>query len=590
MVYEGKVPNPVVDETATIDTIPKWFLGIKLNFAENVLFTGDHYGEPTTSPGKEDWKIASGEVGEGCYFEPIRQTSWKELRERVGRLSQAMKSRGVGKGDRVAVVASSCLDTLTVFLAVTTLGGTFSSSSTDLGTKGILERLKQLEPKFVFFDDYVVYNKKKIDLRPKIREVVEGLSSISQFKGIVVQSRFQGSLADIASIPKCESWSDFIKDAPSSELVFERVEFGAPMIIVYSSGTTGKPKCIAHSVGGVVLSGHKESTLHRRVDHTSTQLQFTTTGWMMYMSSIQLLLIGARIIMYDGSPFVPDHKTFLRMVGEQKVTHLGISPRFMQTLRMNNIKPKEVTDLSHLEMVTSTGMVLSDSLFEWFYDEGFPPSVQLCNISGGTDIAAAFATGNPLLPVHVGGCQCIALDMAVSVYDSSIESGKGKPIPIGEAGELVCTEAFPTMPVCFWGEKSAKRYHDSYFGKYDKVWTHGDFVMIHPVTKQVFMLGRADGVLNPSGVRFGSSDIYSVIDTQFSDIVADSVCVGQRRPTDDDEAVILFLLMMPGHRLDSILAQRIRAAIRHEYSPRHVPKYIFETPEIPVRVASFSDD
>jgi acetoacetyl-CoA synthetase len=585
IVYEGSAPNPVVDEKATIDTNPKWFPGIKLNFAENILYLGDRHGRPTTSPGKEDWKIASTEVREGCYVEPIRHTSWKELRERVGRLSQAMRAHGVGKGDRVAIIASSCLDTLTVFLAVTTLGGIFSSSSTDLGTKGILERLRQIEPKFVFCDDYAVYNKKKIDLRSKIREVVRGMNGVKNFKGIVVQPRFQGSLADITSIPRTESWDQFISKATSSRLVFERVEFGAPMIIVYSSGTTGQPKCIVHSVGGVVLSGHKESTLHRRVDYTSTQLQFTTTGWMMYMSSIQLLLMGCRSIMYDGSPFIPDYKTFLQMVGEQKVTHLGISPRFMQTLRMNNIRPKEVADLSHLKMVTSTGMVLSDSLFEWFYDEGFPPSVQLCNISGGTDIAAAFGTGNPLLPVYVGGCQCIALGMAVSVYDSNIESGKGKPVPIGVAGELVCTEAFPTMPVCFWGEKITKRYYDSYFAKYDKVWTHGDFIVIHPLTKQVFMLGRADGVLNPSGVRFGSADIYSVIDTQFSDVVADSICVGQRRPKDEDEAVILFLLMKPGKKLTPKLAQRIQTAIRKEYTPRHVPRYIFETPEIPVRLS-----
>jgi acetoacetyl-CoA synthetase len=308
---------------------------------------------------------------------------------------------------------------------------------------------------------------------------------------------------------------------------------------------------------------------------------------MMYMSSVQLMLTGARLILYDGSPFVPDVAALIRLVEDQRVTHLGISPRYLQTLQMNNIAPRQMADLSHLQMVTSTGMVLSDALFCWFYDVGFPPSVQLCNISGGTDIAAAFGTGNPLLPVYVGGCQCIALAMAVKVFDSSIEGGKGvqgRTVPDGTPGELVCTEAFPTMPVKLWGPNGRERYLASYFEKYEGRWTHGDFIMIHPQTKQVIYFGRTDGVLNPSGVRFGSSDIYGVIDTYFSETVADSICVGQRRPQDDDESVMLFLLMKPGKQFTADLAAKVKTTIRRELSPRHVPKYIFETPEIPVRV------
>ncbi|KUJ09192.1 acetyl-CoA synthetase-like protein [Mollisia scopiformis] len=287
---------------------------------------------------------------------------------------------------------------------------------------------------------------------------------------------------------------------------------------------------------------------------------------MMYMSSVQLMLMGARLVLYDGSPFTPDPKNFIRLVGEQKITHLGISPRYMQTLQMNGINPKDVTDLSHLKIVTSTGMVLSDALFEWFYDFGFAPSTQLCNISGGTDIASAFGTANPILPVYVGGCQCISLGMAAEVFDSTIEGGqgvKGVPVEGGVPGELVCTKAFPTMPVKLWGANSAER-----------CWTHGDFIMIHPQTRQVIFLGRADGVLNPSGVRFGSADIYSVVDANFSDIIADSICVGQRRPQDNDESVMLFLLMKPGKAFTPDLVRRVRAAIRKEHSPRHVPKYV----------------
>ncbi len=496
-----------------------------------------------------------------------------------------MKAHGISKGDRVALIASNSLDTLTVFLATTALGGLFSSSSTDMGNKALLERLVQIEPKLIFMDDWAVYNSKRIDLRTRMRDLSVAMKKVGGFQGIISQARFNDAPADISYILDCQTWNTFISAANGSTVLeFEQLDFGDPMIIVYSSGTTGIPKAIVHSVGGIVLSGHKESTLQRSVDHTSTQLQYTVTGWMMYMSAVQLMLTGARLILYDGSPFVPDVSALIRLVEQEAITHLGVSPRYLQTLQMNHISPRQIADLSSLQAVTSTGMVLSDSLFNWFYDVGFPTSVQLCNISGGTDIAAAFGTANPLLPIYVGGCQCMALGMAVEVYDSTIESGKSKPVRPGIPGELVCTEAFPTMPVKLWGANGHARYHSSYFEKYDGVWTHGDFIMIHPQTKQVIYFGRADGVLNPSGVRFGSSDIYGVVDTFFSDVVADSLCVGQRRPKDDDESVMLFLLMRPGKPFIADLVRAIKATIRRELSPRHVPRYIFETPEIPVSV------
>ena len=579
------IPNPVVDESARMDSIPRWFEGVHVNFAENILFTGDSEGRPMKSPGKEDEKIACTQVREGSFLEPIKQVSWGELRRRVGRLAQAMRARGFKKGDRVGLVASTCLDTLCVFLATTSLGGIFSSSSTDMGTKGILDRLLQIQPKWVFVDDVAVYNGKRTDLRPKMREVVEGMKEVEGFEGLVSQARFEASPEDVSGLEKVMSWQEFIGVAKSDELVFERVEWSEPFLIVYSSGTTGQPKCIVHGTGGVILNGHKEARLHRCVDHTSTQLQYTTTGWIMYLGSVQQLLMGARTVMYDGSPFVPDLKNFIKLVGQEKVTHLGTSPRYMQTLQMANISPREVTDLSRLKVVTSTGMVLSDVLFEWFYDHGFPKHTQLDNISGGTDLAGAFGTGNPLLPIYVGGCVCVSLGMAVEVFDQEVEGGKGikgRAVEEGVPGELVCTKAFPTMPIKFWGENGAQRYFSSYFEKYDDCWTHGDFIMFHPTTKQVFFLGRADGVLNPSGVRFGSSDIYNVIEALFSDVVSDSICVGQRRPNDSDESVMLFLLMKAGHKFTPDLVRRIKQAIRKEHSPRHVPKYVFETPDIPV--------
>lgn len=584
IIYSGTVPDPVVDEHARIDTVPTWFSGVQLNFAENILFTGTTAGARAwPSPGKEDDKIACTEVREDAPHEPVHVT-WAALRERVGRLAQAMKAQGIRSGDRVAVVGSVCTNTLVVFLATTALGGIFSSNSTDLGPAAVLDRLLQIQPKLLFVEDYAVYKGATIDLRPKTAALVAGLRRDPAFQGAVVSPRF-ATAADLSALPLCQTWDAYVANAPSALLVFEPMDFAAPMIILFSSGTTGQAKCIVHSVGGIVLSGHKESTLHRLVDHTSTQLQFTTTSWMMYLSAVQLMLTGARLVMYDGHPFTPDTTSLLRLAAQEQVTHLGISPRYLQTLQSGGIVPRRAFDLSHLQVVTSTGMVLSEALFAWFYDTAFSPSVLLANISGGTDIVAAFGTCNPLLPLYIGGCQCISLGMAVEAFDAD-----GRPVPPGEAGELVCTRPFPTMPVRFWGDDDGatkksgvgSRYFSSYFGKFANVWTHGDFISFHQRTRQVTMLGRADGVLNPSGVRFGSAEIYNVIDDEFADCIADSICVGQRRPHDTDERVILFVLMQPRKQFSAQLVQRIKQRIRIRLSRRHVPSFVFQTPEIPV--------
>ena len=342
---------------------------------------------------------------------------------------------------------------------------------------------------------------------------------------------------------------------------------------------------LVHGIGGVVLNGHKEARLHRCVDQTSIQLQYTTTGWIMYLAAVQVLLTGARMVQYDGSPFLPKLDAFVRLVGDLRVTHLGTSPRYLQTLEAAKVIPKKVTDLSALRVVTSTGMVLPESQFHWFYKVGFPPIVQLDNISGGTDLAGAFGTGNPLLPLYAGGCQSKSLGTPTKVYDQTMDGGKGvkgREIPDGEPGELVADTAFPNMPVMFWGADGAKRYHDSYFARFDDCWVHGDFIMIHPVTKNVIFLGRADGVLNPGGVRFGSAEIYNIIDKNFGDTIQDSICVGQRRPADKDERVMLFLLMKPGKKFEQSLVDEVKKAIKSEAGPRHVPSFVFETPEIPV--------
>ena len=567
-----------------MDRVPKWFEGVRLNFAENLLYlpvSGEK--SKVSTAGKEDDKVACTEVREGCS--EIRDITWRELRARAGTLTSAMRAHGVMKGDRVAVVASNSLDTLCVFLAITAVGGIFSSSSTDMGTKGVLDRLLQIQPKYLFMDDAALYNGKKLDLRDKMAEIVQGMGSVSEFAGVVSVPRWSQPL-DISRIPRAQKLESYMSKATTAEPQFERVAFADPFFIAYSSGTTGPPKCIVHSTGAVILSGNKEGVIHRDMDSSSVVLQYTTTGWIMYLSSVLALLQGARVVMYDGSPFQPDPQRFVRLISEQRVTKLGVSPKWMQTLFAAGIAPRRVADMSALQAISSTGMVLPESLFHWFYDEAFEPHTQLANISGGTDIAACFGLENTLTPLYAGGCQGPGLGIAIDVYDSTVEGGpgvKGRPAPEGEAGELVAVKSFPNQPVMFWpGDDTAmKKYWDSYFSKYDNVWTHGDFMQVNPSTGQIVFLGRADGVLNPSGVRFGSAEIYNVIEKGFPKTIADSVVVGQRRPQDNDENVMLFLKMQPGVDFTPGIVTEVKEAIAVECSKRHVPKYVFETQEIP---------
>ncbi|TGO85645.1 hypothetical protein BPOR_0377g00140 [Botrytis porri] len=582
LIYSGSYTT-VVDENAPIGSIPRWFSGVYMNFAENILYSRvpGHASSHGGTIGKEEDKIALTEVREGGT--EIRDISWGELRKGVAELASAMKDHGVGMGDRVVVVASNSFDTLKVCLAVASLGGLFSSSSTDMGVQGVLQRALQVEPKYIFMDDWAVYNGKTVDLREKMLAIVHGMKNVKEFKGMVSMPRFQ-TPSDITDFPRTQSLSTYLSKPTSRTITFAKTAFHDPFFIAYSSGTTGTPKCIVHSIGGAILSAAKEGTFHLETDPQSTVLQYTTTGWIMYFMSISNLLNGCRVVLYDGSPFQPDLTTFVKLLGNLKVTHFGTSPKWMAEMQKNKIAPRDVTDLSSLQSVTSTGMVLSDQLFEWFYDIGFSKRVHLANISGGTDIAGSFGQGNPLTPVYIGGTQGPSLGTPIAVYDALVESGQGVSVEHGTPGELVAPHAFPNIPVFFFRDHNCSLYHSSYFSKYTHVWTHGDFVSIHPVTHNLHFLCRADGVLNPSGVRFGSAEIYSIIEKYFGAEVQESLCVGQKREGDEDERVMLFLVMREGKKFSERLREKVKEVIGRELSKRHVPKWIFEAPDIPTTV------
>lgn len=451
----------------------------------------------------------------------------------------------------------------------------------------------------LFMDDAALYNGKVVDLRQKMGEIVQGLKGCSNFRGVVSIPRFEEA-KDVSKVPKAETWASFLSAASRnpSPPEFLRIPFHEPLLICYSSGTTGTPKAIVHSVGGILINYFKEGVLHEGMGPDSVTLQYTTTGWIMYLANVGSLLFGGRSILYDGSPFQPDPTILVRVAAKHGATKLGISPRWLFELSKAGIKPREMADLSKLKVVTCTGMVLSDQLFEWFYDHGFPAQVQLGNISGGTDIAGCFGVLNPLTPVYVGGTQGPSLGVHVAIYDSTVDTDGtvGKEIPHGTPGELVAASSFPNVPCFFWGDSHTKspdgtivvaappgsKYHSAYFARFKNVWAHGDFCVVHPTTGSISFLGRADGVLNPSGVRFGSAEVYGVIERWFVDKIQDSLCVGQRRPQDTDESVVLFLLMKPGHKFDRKLVKEVKDAIARDLSKRHVPKWIFETPEIPV--------
>lgn len=556
------VPPEKIFTEGRIPEVRTWFPGARLNYAENILrFNGDN--------------IAVTSARETGY---VRHYTFRQLREMVRCLAAALRVNGLQKGDRVAAIVTNSIDAIVIALATTSIGAVFSSTATDMGVQGILDRYRQIQPRFVFAETEVVYAGKTIDLMPKVTEVVRDLQSHGLQGVILLPSTKTGAQPRLpAGIPNCRSLNTFLGTGDDRPLTFEQVPFDHPVYILYSSGTTGVPKCIVHCGGGLLINGIKEGAFGYSMSHDECYFQYTTTGWMMWNAMIPALAHGTRLVAYDGSPFHPNVQTFLKFISDQGVTIWGTSPRFLMELQSANIAPLKLASFESLRVVMSTGSPLTAPMFEWA--QAAFGDIHLCSVSGGTDICAGFLTCVPSLPTYSGEMQAKSLGMAVEIYDHD-----GKNIEdTGMPGELVCTRPHPSMPVYFWADKNDEKYRNAYFNRYPGVWHHGDFIVKNPKTQGFIILGRSDGVLNPSGVRFGSAEIYSVLDV-FRDELEDTLCIGQRRPEDKDERVLLFVKMRPGHRFTEDLKARIRETIRKGLSARHVPSYIFEIHDIPYTV------
>jgi acetoacetyl-CoA synthetase len=541
----------VVDDLAKMPGAT-WFIGAELNFAENLLrFRDDRIA-----------LISYREKGE-----PVRLT-YAQLYDRVARLAHALKKVGVVKGDRVGGFMPNIAETIIAMLASVSLGAIWSSSSPDFGIKGVLDRFGQIKPKVLFTADGYGYNGKSFDSLERVAGILKELPST---KTVVVVPNIQAN-PDISRVPNSVLWDDFISKEPNLSIDFEQVSFSHPLYIMYSSGTTGKPKCMVQSHGGILLNQLKEHLLHCDLGRDDTLFYFTTCGWMMWNWLTCGLAVGCKVVLFDGSPFYPDPLVLWRMAESEKISVFGTSARYITSLDQANAKPGKECDLSSLRAILSTGSPLPEEGFEYAYRE-IKQDMQLASISGGTDINGCFALGNPIGPVYAGQLQCRGLGVKVQAYND-----QGQPV-IGQTGELVCEAPFPSMPIYFWDDPQGDKYLNAYFRKYPGIWCHGDWIRI---TEQggVVIYGRSDATLNPGGVRIGTADIYSVVETLPE--IADSLVIGQ--DWQDDVRVVLFVKLREGEQLTDGLLGRIKKAIRESASPRHVPAKIIPVADIPYTI------
>jgi acetoacetyl-CoA synthetase len=530
----------------------RWFPDAQLNYAENLLRRRD--GSTALVFRGED-KIA-------------RRISWDELYLHVARLAAALRAEGIVAGDVVAAYMPNLPETLIAMLAAASLGAIFTSASPDFGVQGVLDRFGQVQPKMLFVADGYFYNGKVFDALGKTREIAAALPTLRK---VIVTPYVREIGHDLAGLAQAQMLGDFV--APwraQREIDFVRLPFAHPLYILYSSGTTGAPKCIVHSAGGALMQHLKEHRLHADIKPGDRLFYFTTCGWMMWNWLASGLASEATLLLYDGSPFVGRGRALFDYAEAEGITHFGASAKFIDACAKRALKPAVSHDLSALRTIFSTGSPLVAESFDYVYRD-WKADVHLASISGGTDIVSCFVLGNPLGPVWRGEIQCAGLGMAVDVFDDD-----GRPAPVGQKGELVCTQPFPSMPIGFWNDPAGVKYRAAYFERFPGVWHHGDFAEKTPHGGFVIH-GRSDATLNPGGVRIGTAEIYRQVEKLPE--VLESIVIGQH--WDNDFRIVLFVKLKEGLILDDALVKRIKETIRANATPRHVPAKVLQVADIP---------
>jgi acetoacetyl-CoA synthetase len=527
----------------------EWFGGARLNFAENLL----RYRDDRTA------LIFKGEARESVSL------SYAELYREVARTAKGLKDVGVRAGDRVVGFMPNMPQAIIAMLAAASMGAMWSSCSPDFGIKGVLDRFGQIRPKVLFTANGYSFKGKSIDSLGRIADILKELPSIEK----VVIVPYTESDPEIHAVPNAVHYKDFIAADPDPGIDFEQLPFGHPLYIMYSSGTTGLPKCMVQSAGGILIHHLKELMLHTDLKPRDTIFYFTTCGWMMWNWLTSSLATGASLVLYDGNPFHPHPGALWEMAQNEKITVFGTSAGYIAALQNSGVKPGKSYSLEPLRAVLSTGSPLSEEGFEFMYSE-VKSDFQLASISGGTDLNGCFALGNPMGAVYAGELQCRGLAMAVKAYDENGQS------VINRKGELVCAAPFPSMPIYFWDDPDGTKYHNAYFDVYPGVWRHGDFIEIND-RGGVTIYGRSDATLNPGGVRIGTAEIYRILEQM--EEIDDSVVVGQNWK--NDVRVLLFVKLAQGCELTDALKKKIRNNIREGASPRHMPKKIIAVPAVP---------
>ncbi|MEJ2428010.1 MAG: acetoacetate--CoA ligase [Deltaproteobacteria bacterium] len=550
-VIHSRSYDQVVDD---INKMPgaRWFEGAHLNFTENLLQYRDD-------------RIALSFKGES---RPTLSITYNQLYRQVAGLAKSLRYMGIKSGDRIAGFMPNMIETVVAMLAVTSIGAIWSSCSPDFGIKGVLDRFGQIAPRILFTADGYFYNGKGFDSLKRISEIIKELPSIEK----IVVVPYKDMEPDIGSMSNTILFEDFLV-REAGDLAFEQLPANHPLYVLYSSGTTGVPKCIVHGAAGTLLQHIKELKLHSDVRREDTIFYFTTCGWMMWNWLVSSLSLGARVFLYDGSPFHPDPGALWRMVQDEKITIFGTSAKYLAALEKAGVKPRESFDLTSLKAILSTGSPLSAESFEFVYRD-IKEDLCLSSISGGTDIISCFALGNPMGGVYASELQCRGLGMKVEAYDE-----QGNSV-IGQKGELVCTMPAPSMPIYFWNDPDNSKYRQAYFDTYPGVWRHGDYIEI---TEHggVVIYGRSDATLNPGGVRIGTAEIYRQVES-IPEIV-DSLVVGQ--DWDGDVRIVLFVKLREDIKLTSQLVDRIKATIRENCTPRHVPAKCLEVADIPYTIS-----